>query len=315
LTNVLTNIVPHYISPPEGIIRDLTSKNDLEAVAYIRNKLKLLHGTAQAQALPENPNELILTHLNSDRAPIPAPSDRENYAGDDHLFYWTQGLADSYFLNRLIERLLGKSAEDAITLVDFGGASGRVMRHFVTSRLNSRLLLTDIGPNNISFVRSYLSETITPIHNVIFPPLPLADKSVDFLYAFSVFTHISDFEEAWLYEIKRILRPGGAALVTLHMDRTLNALAPGNFIYDLMLRSRHSATCPKYFVPLVDEEFFAKKDFGDRLVLTNLDWPVNNCNVFHTLEYIKRRWSKILTIEEIIPKCHGGHQDGVVLRA
>jgi SAM-dependent methyltransferase len=40
-------------------------------------------------------------------------------------------------------------------------------------------------------------------------PLPREDGSFDLIYAFSVFTHISDAWSAWLLELHRLLAPGG----------------------------------------------------------------------------------------------------------
>jgi SAM-dependent methyltransferase len=49
------------------------------------------------------------------------------------------------------------------------------------------------------------------------PPLPFAeDNSFDLVYAFSVFTHIpAEHQEAWLLEMKRILKPGGFLVCTV----------------------------------------------------------------------------------------------------
>src|SRR6185369_1736506 len=42
----------------------------------------------------------------------------------------------------------------------------------------------------------------------------------DAICAFSVFTHIDVFEDLWLLELRRILRPGGVACVTFHSERS-----------------------------------------------------------------------------------------------
>jgi SAM-dependent methyltransferase len=63
--------------------------------------------------------------------------------------------------------------------------------------------------------------------NKLEPPLPIADVSVDVLYSVSVFTHLSgEMHEAWINEIKRVLRPGGLLLLTLHGNCVRGKLTP-----------------------------------------------------------------------------------------
>jgi SAM-dependent methyltransferase len=47
------------------------------------------------------------------------------------------------------------------------------------------------------------------------PPTPFPADRFDLIYAFSVFSHLSEpVHEAWLGELSRILRPGGLLVVT-----------------------------------------------------------------------------------------------------
>jgi SAM-dependent methyltransferase len=53
--------------------------------------------------------------------------------------------------------------------------------------------------------------------NTMEPPLSQLDASVDFVYAVSVFTHLSDsLSRAWFREIMRILKPGGVFWFSTH---------------------------------------------------------------------------------------------------
>ena len=61
-------------------------------------------------------------------------------------------------------------------------------------------------------------------------------------------------------------------------------------------------------------EIFERPMPGERVVFTVLDWPVNNTNVIHTHDYLRRRWGAVFAIEEIVERAHGNHQDAVVLR-
>ena len=54
------------------------------------------------------------------------------------------------------------------------------------------------------------------------PPLPYADNSFVGLFCFSVLTHIPpERHAAWYAEMRRVLRPGGRAYVTVHSDQNM----------------------------------------------------------------------------------------------
>jgi SAM-dependent methyltransferase len=50
------------------------------------------------------------------------------------------------------------------------------------------------------------------------PHLPFPDASIDFIYGISVFTHIKYLWDAWLLELKRVLKPNGLLLQTIHAE-------------------------------------------------------------------------------------------------
>jgi SAM-dependent methyltransferase len=308
---VATNVPPRPVSPPVPPVATHLPKERAEIIRTIRKCLD--DGTTQQRVLTDYDDAALVAQVAADTSPIPVADDREGYYGNEHVRYWVSGFADAAYNNHLIKKHLAKDAADELTMLDFGCASGRVLRHTSLMRPRSRILGCDINPNNIGFVRSYLPPKVFAFHNLTFPPLPLPEKSIDFLTAFSVFTHISDFEEAWLLEIARILKPSGVAFITFHPERSYHDIKPGHFMYPILSR-RHSAATLSSYQPLVDEAFLARKAFDRRLVFTYLDWPVNNANVFHTAEYIRSRWGELFTIEDIIPCAHGGHQDGLVLR-
>jgi SAM-dependent methyltransferase len=53
--------------------------------------------------------------------------------------------------------------------------------------------------------------------NSLVAKLDYADQSFDLIYAFSVFTHLDvAAQKAWLDEFRRILRPGGNLLLSVH---------------------------------------------------------------------------------------------------
>src|SRR5258708_7051462 len=59
------------------------------------------------------------------------------------------------------------------------------------------------------------------------PPLDVADGSVDLIYGQSVLTHLTRATTlAWLAEVRRVMRPGGLAMLTFMDDRYAERWGP-----------------------------------------------------------------------------------------
>ncbi len=57
------------------------------------------------------------------------------------------------------------------------------------------------------------------------PPLHYSDEMFDLVYAVSVFTHLSEeFQQRWLGELRRILKPRGVLLATVYSERVWEGL-------------------------------------------------------------------------------------------
>jgi SAM-dependent methyltransferase len=100
-------------------------------------------------------------------------------------------------------------------VLDFGCGCGRVIRYW-NGFADTRVCGTDIN--------AYLVETCqrcVPFasisKNSMVALLDYANQSFDLIYAFSVFTHLDiKAQKAWRDELRRILRPRGILLLTLH---------------------------------------------------------------------------------------------------
>lgn len=63
----------------------------------------------------------------------------------------------------------------------------------------------------------------------------------------------------------------------------------------------------------VKRELFRSAIPADRVVVTNLTYPINNHYTFHTRRWIERVWGAQLSIIDILEHGHGRRQDLVVL--
>lgn len=103
------------------------------------------------------------------------------------------------------------------SVLDFGCGCGRVLagwEHLISA--GSKLHGFDINSSLIKFCQENIPFATTATSDY-FPPLPIADGSIDFAYAASVWTHLSlPASVQWAGEFARVIAPGGTALVSYH---------------------------------------------------------------------------------------------------
>lgn len=110
-------------------------------------------------------------------------------------------------------RALGTIKPDA-SVVDFGCGWGRIARFFEKDVDRERVHGIDCSPEAIEVCRQLdrwaRYELVDPL-----PPTPIPAASVDLVYCYSVFSHLSEAAHMrWVSEFARVLRPGGALVVT-----------------------------------------------------------------------------------------------------
>ena len=102
---------------------------------------------------------------------------------------------------------------------EWGCGPGRIL--FALEALDTEQAMTLTGTDafapSIHWAQSVPSNRISFLLNRMEPPLSLAAASVDFTYAVSVFTHLSEkLTRVWFHEIMRILKPGGIFWFSTH---------------------------------------------------------------------------------------------------
>lgn len=250
--------------------------------------------------------DAILAEAEADALPVPAGMDRQNYFVNMDLIYWISGLADRNALLALAKKYGLKIDR----FLDFGCSSGRVLRHFPRAGI-SECYGADLCLSDIDWLRHHLP-TVTPLQCAVLPPLPLEDNCLDMIHAGSVFTHIAEFEEAWLCELRRVLKPGGLAYLTIHPERIWAEMSSENHILTRLLLSTPHRVEPSYETFTL-ESVRGSMPYG-RMVFRVLCYPVNNTNVVHSDEWIETRWGRVFELVERIPRAHGDHQDAILLR-
>ena len=236
----------------------------------------------------------LTEEITRDRFPIPAPEDRERYSVGYHGNYWLSGFQDFVKICQVAEQ----RGVDIQSYLDFGCASGRVVRHFCAQQNIGEIWATDINARHIRWLCEFLPANVKPVANHSFPSLPIPDHSIDVISAFSVFTHLDTFELGWLAELSRILKPGGFAYVTVHNEDTWRMLRdeienPNNRLVSSMIQ----------IDPDTPQKLKAEMP-NTRLVYRFTDAGPYRAQVFHSNQYLQQFWGRFFNIKEIIPGHH-----------
>ena len=119
---------------------------------------------------------------------------------------------------------MGTSLAEVERVLDFGCGCGRTLRWLMKSHPATHFVGADVDADAIDWcVRNLHSGEF--VNSRPEPPLPFKPASFDVVYCFSVFTHLDErMQDMWLREMKRILKPGGIVILTVHGEQAAAAL-------------------------------------------------------------------------------------------
>ena len=191
----------------------------------------------------------------------------------------------------LIERVLaenGASVDEVGELLDFGCGCGRVLRHWARLQ-DTRVRGCDIDERMVAWCRENLPFAEVAV-NSSSPPLPYDGDIFGLVYAFSVFTHLTEeSQHAWMAECRRVLRPGGFLLISTLGEHfaSLDRLAPSEL------------------------EAFRS---GQLVVLYEGASGRSLCSAYHPAEYVHTRLAAEYELVSFMPAADDGRHDLHLLR-
>ncbi|TIX59222.1 MAG: class I SAM-dependent methyltransferase [Mesorhizobium sp.] len=232
-------------------------------------------------------------------APVPPQHLWEGYAQTelDYLKYGQDDVAQMIcILNEV-----GQPPIPLTRVLDLGCASGRMLRFLPRDETSEHWGL-DINAEHIAWCQEHLNPPMLFATNTTAPHLPFEDSTFDLVYCGSVFTHISELAEAWLLEVRRVLRQDGYAYITIHTRQTID-----------LLRTKYR-----------DDPLFSDllAELNSNFAENNPDgaeWSVftfgadPNSQVFYDVPSLERRWGRIIPVVAVKEQAHD-HQAAVVMR-
>lgn len=185
--------------------------------------------------------------------------------------------------------------EENLAVIDFACGPGRVASRLKLKSPSLNLFGSDIDPEAISWAKSNLDDVATFSLNRADTPSDFEDDAFDVVYSISLFTHLDTrYQDLWLAEIVRILKPGG-----------------------ILITSTHGADCLETCTNAERSELSAKGivfriDHVGRFKIDGL--PDFYQTTFHTRQYVLRHWASYLSVKSYIERGVNNHQDLIVLR-
>jgi SAM-dependent methyltransferase len=199
-------------------------------------------------------------------------------------------------------RYAGVDDLDVERLLDFGCGPGRVMRHLAPLADRVSLHGCDIDADAVAWASEHLPFAAFAINDGL-PPLPYEDAYFDLVLNHSVFTHLpEDYQDAWLEELRRVVRPGGLVLLSVHGPHAFAGYVQA---------WRDWPADPSHL-----EQEMAEKGF---LYIAEDSWQGSSFpdfyhSAFHTPGYVVEHWGRYLRVLAYYPRGGLDYQDVVLLR-
>lgn len=218
---------------------------------------------------------------------LPSRAQRTRAIGNDSEWgFRLSGATDFRRLGNAIQAISGGPLEAYRSVLDWGCGCGRVSRYASSGAGSGDFFGCDIDEENVAWCSANLKGSYH--RSSMYPPLPFPDATFDLVYGISVFTHLREkLQDAWLEELRRVIRPGGLLCVTVHGRAAID------------------------YAGLQPNDYVALRDAVDREGIfvigknAQLDGAAEDVeeylNVFHSRSYVRERWSRWFSVRAMLP--------------
>ncbi|HET7489415.1 MAG TPA: class I SAM-dependent methyltransferase [Acidimicrobiales bacterium] len=196
---------------------------------------------------------------------------------------------------------VGRRLDSFSSVLDFGCGCGRILLWLEHLSRTAEVHGCDVDARAVRWAADAFPWAKLVV-NQPEPPLPYADGTFDLVYNHSVFTHLDEeHQDLWLAELRRVTRPGGLLLLTVHGEKPLT---------DFEVGSRGAGGEPDYVraevrrrgISFVAQDSHVGSSHGTSYHST-----------FHAPWYVLDHWSQWLDVRAYILRGSLGFQDMIVL--
>lgn len=185
-------------------------------------------------------------------------------------------------------------------ILELGCAAGRMLRWLVSLAEECEIWGLDVNEAFIIWCQQNLSPPFNFATVTTIPCLPFEDGYFDLIFCGSVFTHIDAHADAWLLELRRILRPGGRMYVTVAdkhtIDLFLNRGGVGKEVVEMLLELDRKTNI-----------------LGSEYNMFSIRPGSPASQVFYDIDYVCKRWERILKLISVTQEAYGGSQTAILL--
>lgn len=269
-----------------NLIDELRSKNAIDAGTIIGQAAERSAAAIRSEytALPRFAYHLPLDYeeqtlppifeapvwVEGEALPLPPVEERHGHAGSDQ-DYLEWGKYDKDVISGYIRDKFGDAGD--LTVMDFGCSSGRILRHFHHEIKEKGWKMTgvDVSARRIEWLRQNFVNDFQVYTGSFLPTMPFESNSFDVIYGMSVFTHIKYLWDFWLLELRRVLKPGGLLIQSVHTEHAWRFFVERNheaWVRDalgtLIVEHNEIPADYVYFGNLDKNQVFWKKDIVER---------------------------------------------------
>lgn len=185
-----------------------------------------------------------------------------------------------------------------LKVMELGCAAARMLRWLAGKAVSGEFWGVDICAEHIIWCQQNLSPPFHFFTTTTEPHLPFSDGYFDFIYAGSVFSHISELADFWFLELRRVLKKGGRLYVTIHDRNTIDRLFETNPTFFLAEELRKVDTETSILSTAFDMFSFAMFSNDDKR-------NPKGAMVFYDIDYLKKKLQDIFTIKSITLEAYG----------
>ena len=236
---------------------------------------------------------------------LPAPVDEKNLRHTPGGATWSplQGYLEGGKRDHAkMMQILGETGfhiQAGQTILDFGCSTARVLRWFKDDAENAEFWGVDIHAGDTWWCKTHLSPPFKFATTTTQPHLPFSDDTFDLIYAGSLFTHIDDQADSWFLELRRVLKPGGFAYITIHDEHSIEIIGG---------RLKNSST-GKFLAADQNYLSYIKQPYAMFTVGRSI-----GSQVFYNREWLLRDLGDIFEVVSVTEEAYGSFQTALVLR-